>query len=908
MSMIPGSKFQALSGSERPHSAQTAMLGPVDEGERVSVTLLLRHRLGSPPLPDLNHWQNTPPAKRNFPSVEEFTRTWGASDEDLEAVSEFLRAQDLSVRERHSGRLRVVAEGTATQINAAFGIRLNRYQAPLRHRSRGATIKDGRRRPKPAETTQIHHGFEGPVHLPSTLMGVVTAVIGLDNRRYSAPLGSGDPPNAVSLLPTDLALNYYNFPPLTAENETIGLFADAKDGACFLPADISDFVTKYPTGAIPMPNVTAIGLTVGTATYANDNGAILAGTANDNAWEITQDICTSGAIAQGANINVYLTENTENGWEAFLNRALVPDPLDNAPSVLSASWNFSPAEDPSSIGEASMTGSPSYVISSLLQRASTRGITVFVAIGDWGSDNDLLDGLCHLSYPACDPWVTSCGGTMIGNASPTAPHSFEEVVWSDAFSPTSPFGDTNDDWGATGGGAPFNNFGLPPYQEAAGLSPTCLNTGKVGRGAPDVAGMVALTGFYFGGGEPNPFTGTSCVAPLYAGLAAVLNAALGQKIGFLNPTLYSLGGTPAFKDVTSGNNDSGDTPLAVFNRPPAPYYTAALGWDACSGLGSINGTNLLAALQPPSVYISGGYQSPDIILTDPDTGTPVQLGGQPGGPWDTLLVPGAPYDLSAVIHNDSETEASNVQVSFWAIPGGVGISGTSLGPPKIVSVPPNGSVPVSSPGQFIGPDTGQHMCAAVSIYSPATRCAIDATLAQEIPDPGASGEPKCSAWRNTDSIFGIAGLGFGFKVGLGELPFHLAEPIKLGINPVHVSSKWLQAAKADEIAVSPKLASARPRIPPYLLPSAFRTLPAIDLKPRVKALGRGKMAPKGAGSWDFSPAAGESSHAFELTGKIPKTAKKGDIVLVKVTASYPRAGEWAARTVEFLEVIHIRNE
>ena len=60
--------------------------------------------------------------------------------------------------------------------------------------------------------------------------------------------------------------------------------------------------------------------------------------------------------------------------------------------------------------------------------------------------------------------------------------------------------------------------------------------------------------------------------------------------------------------------------------------------------------------------------------------------------------------------------------------------------------------------------------------------------------------------------------------------------------------------------------------------------------------------------WDFSPAAGESSHAFELTGKIPKTAKKGDIVLVKVTASYPRAGEWAARTVEFLEVIHIRNE
>jgi subtilase family serine protease len=69
------------------------------------------------------------------------------------------------------------------------------------------------------------------------------------------------------------------------------------------------------------------------------------------------------------------------------------------------------------------------------------------------------------------------------------------------------------------------------------------------------------------------FVGTSGVAPLYAGLIAVLQSAFGAKFGFLNPTLYQLGtssNTP-FNDVTNGNNDSGDT-------PDSPYFTATTGW------------------------------------------------------------------------------------------------------------------------------------------------------------------------------------------------------------------------------------------------------------------------------------------------------------------------------------------
>ena len=85
------------------------------------------------------------------------------------------------------------------------------------------------------------------------------------------------------------------------------------------------------------------------------------------------------------------------------------------------------------------------------------------------------------------------------------------------------------------------------------------------RGLPDVAGMTALTGFSVNA-FPYDFVRTSCVAPLCAGLTAVLNQALGQSIGFLHPTLYAH--PKVCNDVTFGNNDSGDT-------PDSPLYAAA---------------------------------------------------------------------------------------------------------------------------------------------------------------------------------------------------------------------------------------------------------------------------------------------------------------------------------------------
>jgi len=68
---------------------------------------------------------------------------------------------------------------------------------------------------------------------------------------------------------------------------------------------------------------------------------------------------------------------------------------------------------------------------------------------------------------------------------------------------------------------------------------------------------------------------------MWAALIARLNQALAKPLGFFNPTLYGALAYGVLRDVVYGNNGA---------------YAARPGWDACTGLGSPDGVNLLAAL------------------------------------------------------------------------------------------------------------------------------------------------------------------------------------------------------------------------------------------------------------------------------------------------------------------------
>jgi Pro-kumamolisin, activation domain len=212
-----------LPGSERPRAADTKLIGPLDPNERLSVTLLVRSRPGAPPLPDLAYAHNTQLQRRTHLSVSEFRRIYGADPIDLDAVTHFVRSHGMTILESEPGRCSVIAEGTAAQMRSAFGVDLQRYEARCRAPRPGRA--DGRSRAGQAvASTTIHHGFDGPVHIPAELIGIVTAVVGLDNRVLGGRNATGDPMGATYLSVPTLA-QMYNFPNSGASDQTIGVFS-----------------------------------------------------------------------------------------------------------------------------------------------------------------------------------------------------------------------------------------------------------------------------------------------------------------------------------------------------------------------------------------------------------------------------------------------------------------------------------------------------------------------------------------------------------------------------------------------------------------------------------------------------------------------------------------------------------
>ncbi|HTX74895.1 MAG TPA: protease pro-enzyme activation domain-containing protein [Terracidiphilus sp.] len=539
------------------------------------------------------------------------------------------------------------------------------------------------------------------------------------------------------------------------------------------------------------------------------------------------------------------------------------------------------------------------------------------------------DGHAHVWYPGSDPWVLSVGGTTLGQYYPSGQStpSWVEYAWNDAFQQP-------DGWG-TGGGGVSDFFPLPSYQNGAGV-PNSINPAMptnpdfvtvtpsapfntTGRGTPDVAANASIfsgySGFYTAGvlDGGNPGNGTSASTPFWAGLIAVLNSNAGFNIGFVNPTLYALGaGSSAFNPLNPLWRDPAYPQLAACpldnSNNGIQGYPTGQGWDACTGLGSPNGVALLTAFtELQSVYILGGYQSPDIIITDLTTNQPVPIGGQPGGRWDTLLQPSTNYGFSANVHNDTSSAVNGVVVAFWAIPGGVGTNGNMVGSPQTISIPAHSTVNVPASAPFVSAAPGDHLCAVVSLYSPTTGCDTDATTALEIPSPGYSDTHQCSAWRNTDSMSVGPGGHFGFHLGLGVIHFEGEETVLLEINTKHVPAAWTRTPAALNIADTLRATGATSNVPLYLLPGLQRELVTVPVKPRVKAV-RGLEVKEGEpGIWLIRPENGAEANSLEISGDVPEDTAAGDVLLVNVTATYPRTRDRAARTIEFLQFVYVNN-
>jgi kumamolisin len=859
--------YVQLPGSERRPSKSAKLLASADDAETFKVTIVLRRRKDGEQIPDFDYYAKTPPGNRKRLSMDEFAKKYGAHPDEIKKVVDFAEKSGLKVVETHPARRTVVVSGTVAQMNKAFAVKLGRYEHTVL-RSHGRNAKPN---------TETYRGRDGFIHVPKNIAEYIVGVFGLDNRRITKHAGP-DPTTTVPLSVQSVT-QLYNFPANSAAGQTIAIFSEAG----YLPSDISSTFHGSP------PLVTDITVDAGNGGYADA--------------ETTQDICIAAAAAPGSAIAVYFTTYDQVGWVDLIQRVIHPNAGDPFCSVLSSSFYVSNGDDLPELMSEGVSVSWLNAVTLALEDAAVQAVTFCTVSGDYGVDTSSYggapsDGVAHVVYPGSDPWALCCGGTTIGNMNTTP----EEWVWNDSFT-ISCYAQSFSGSGATGGGV-SNYFPVPSYQNTT-VIPLSLNGGGSGRGVPDVSANASPNSGYpiTVQGSPCLGNGTSAAAPLWAGLIAVINAALGENVGFINPYIYQFG-SAVFRDILGVPGPATNSLNGVTGYPAGP------GWDACTGWGSPDGVALLTAFQnplPPAVYISGGYQTPDIILTDLTTNMPVPIGGAPGGPWDTLLKPGTDYGFSAVVHNDSDVPANDVVVTFWAIPGGVGTNGSMVGTPQMVAtIPPFSSVTINSPTPFTSAPAGQHLCAVVSIYSAATRCQVDAANALQIPDPGLPGTHACSAWRNTDSTLANSGSRFKFILGLGEVQIRQAEPVQLQFISVHIPAKWTKIAKVREIESILNFVGAKNNYPLYLLPEIKRSFSPINLKTQLTVIHGGKIEEKAPERWNIFPNGNNENLSFEVTGEIPVSAKKGDMVLVHVNAKYPKTGKKSARSIGFLEVIHVK--
>ena len=305
----------------------------------------------------------------------------------------------------------------------------------------------------------------------------------------------------------------------------------------------------------------------------------------------------------------------------------------------------------------------------------------------------------------------------------------------------------------------------------------------------------------------------------------------------------------------------------------------------------------------PDAYIQGGCQSQDVVLYDLDTKLQIPWGGEPTGPWDTVLKPKTDYGFAAVIHNNSLFDAVNTVVRFWDFPHGLSSEGILLDV-QTVTVPANDSVEVSSGHNFTSADDGEHKCAVVSIYnSQVSTSSPDGITAGAIDDPNLNYNHSYTAWRNTESHYVHSP--FHFNLGLNHIEREYG-PVKIKLQTYYVPLDWYNKPEVINFDNVLKSAGVQRRVPLYMIPELRKTMKSIDIKLGIRAKGIIKIeAERFRNNFKIHPVKGKPT-PFEIHGDVPENTKNGDIILVNVIANYPKTKKSPAKSIEFLQVLHVK--
>jgi subtilase family serine protease len=595
------------------------------------------------------------PSFHQFLSVEEFTARFGPSQADYDAVIDFVQRNNLTVVGTSRNRLNIDVWGSIPDIEKAFNVTMGVYAHPTENR----TFYAPDREPTLDLSVQLWH------------------ISGLDNFSIPHPAGlqrssfvkaratTGSGPSS-SFLGSDMRAAYYGGT-LTGAGQSVGLLE-------YYGTDLADLSTYFKnanqTNNVPITLLSTDGTSTGCLTSAGCDDT-----------EQTIDMTQALGMAPGLSSLVMYVGSTDS---AIFNAMATAKPLN---FQLSSSWTWSPA-DPS-------TDNPYF------QEFAAQGQNLFQAAGDsgaWTSRSEI--------FPADDIYLTSVGGTDLVTSGAGGSWS-SETAWVDG-----------------GGGISPDKYGIPSWQTAAAAS--CSNCSKTYRNAPDVSANANFT-FYVCADQTtctaNEYGGTSFAAPMWAGYLALVNqqsvANANSALGFINPSLYSIGAGSAysssFHDITSGSDG----------------YSATTGYDLATGWGSPNGSGLLNALlgssttsgftlssSPASISVVQGSSGSSVITSTVsggfDSTVTLSAFGQPSGvtvAFSPASITGTGTSTAAftvasttsagtysiVITGTSSTNASSTTVSLTVtstVTGGFSISAS----PTTLSLDRNssGSVTITS--------------------------------------------------------------------------------------------------------------------------------------------------------------------------------------------------------------------
>ncbi len=510
------------------------------------------------------------PNYHHYLTPAQYAARYGAPASSVTALRAYFNEYGLRVTSLSAGHDILRVAGTTTDIARAF-------DAPLET----VRLSDG----------SLDAHFTSSASLPHALARDVTAVAGLDtvaplstNLKVSravpaaatagtcpaAGSSTGTTPNSVGGYTVSQQAALYGLTAAwNAGNTGVGQTIGVYELATYDASDVQTYFTCY-------------GLSPTIASVNVDGGPTSSDNADNAPDEATLDVEETAALAPGAKVEVYQGTNNNSGPTDIYTQMA----SDDSATIITTSWGICEAQ----------TDGAAQAEQTIFQEMAAQGQTVVAAAGDNGSsdceDTSSPSSGAAVDDPASQPYVTGVGGLSVSNLNPLS-----EAVWNDNC--------TQSDCGAGGGGV-SSLWSRPSWQVAPGINVAT----ETMRLVPDLAVMGdPATGFiqyYTGAGSGfchhscsggwGAIGGTSIGAPLVSALIAVAAQACdtpGGRLGFVNPSLYSMAST-GYVDVTTGNND-------LYN---IGEYSAGVGYDMASGLGSPNGTNFLAGLCSPGVSAS----------------------------------------------------------------------------------------------------------------------------------------------------------------------------------------------------------------------------------------------------------------------------------------------------------------